>query len=391
VTAAPRRPLRHALRFFVYLICAAAIGLVARGALLVALGRSATTAVGAPATVTRPAARAGEARLLFAGDTALVDVGLEALTAPGGPGLDAALASAAPLVAEADLAIVNHEAPITARGFERLRLWKEYRYRAPPESAAALARAGVDVLGLANNHAGDAGAAGIDDTRAAAAAAGMVTIGAGADPADARRGLVATIGDQRVGLLAYCEDQLLWRAFSDQPARAGHAGVATATDDELAADVARLRAHGAGVVIVLLHGGETYAPPTERMLAWARRAIDRGADAVVAHHPHLAHPVALHRGRPILLSIGNLAFGTRGHPSLDIGLLATLVVERGAIARVELAPVRVQNREVAFRPRLLDGREAEEALAPLAAASRALGATVHVGGGRAVVDVAGAP
>lgn len=386
-----RRRRRLALRIVVYPICAAALALVARGAVLVALGRAATGVSLAPATVARPAARAGEARLLFAGDTALVDVGLATLTAPGGAGLDAALASAAPLVAAADLAVVNHEAPITARDFPLLRLWKEYRYRAPPESAAALARVGVDVLGLANNHAMDAGAAGLDDTRRLAAAAGMVTVGAGDDPADARRGLLATIGGERVGLLAYCEDQLLWRAVSDQPARPGHPGVATASDEALAADVARLRAHGAAVVVVSLHGGETYAPPTERMLAWARRAIDRGADAVVAHHPHRAQPVALYRGRPILLSIGNWAFGTRGHPALDVGLLATLVVERGALTRVELAALAVQNREVAFRPRLLDGAEAAAALAPIADASRALGAPLRVGGGRAVLDLAGAP
>jgi poly-gamma-glutamate synthesis protein (capsule biosynthesis protein) len=376
-------------RFFVYPIIAVVLGLVARGLVLLLLARPTAVAI-APSTIARPAARAGEARILFAGDTALVDVGLATLAAPGGPGLDAALASAAPIVAGADLAVVNHEAPITDRGFG-VRLWKEYRYRAPVESAAALARAGVDVLSLANNHAMDAGAAGLADTRRAATAAGMIAIGAGEDAAEARRGAIATIGDERIGLLAYCEDQLLWRAWSDDPARAGHAGVATARDDELAADVARLRAHGARVVIVSLHGGETYAPPTERMQAWARRAIDAGADAVVAHHPHIVHPIALHRGRPILLSIGNWAFGTRGHPMLEVGLLATFFVDKGAIARVELVPVAVQNREVAFRPRLLEGRDAEAALAPLATASRAFGAELRLGGGRAVLDLAAHP
>ena len=58
--------------------------------------------------------------------------------------------------------------------------------------------------------------------------------------------------------------------------------------------------------------------------------MDAGADLVVVHHPHVAHPVdGLYGGVPILLSLGNYAFGTPGRfhrradpDVLDLGLCA---------------------------------------------------------------------
>src|SRR5262249_6761222 len=147
------------------------------------------------------------------------------------------------------------------------------------------------------------------------------TLGAGSDEADARRGLVVDVGGLRIGLLAYCERDFLWNVWVDQFARPGHPGVAATREPELRRDIARLRAR-ADLVVVQLHTGDTSAPPTADTIAWSRRAIDDGADLVVNHHPHVAHPALLHRGRAILLSLGNYAFGTEANDALDYGLVA---------------------------------------------------------------------
>jgi poly-gamma-glutamate synthesis protein (capsule biosynthesis protein) len=286
---------------------------------------------------------------------------------------------------DADLSIVNAEAPISDGG-RRFPLYKDYRYRAPARAADALAWAGIDVLDLANNHILDWGAEGLADTRAQATRVGMETVGAGDTPAEARRGLIATIGDVRIGVLAFCEKQLLWRLWVDQYARRGHPGVAALVDRDLAADLERLRPH-VDVLIVLLHAGDNYAPPTPSTIAWSERAIELGADLVAVHHPHVAHPVAMHRGRPILLSLGNFVFGTPGHPDLEEGLLAILRIEQRKLKRVELIPIDVQNRRVAFRPALLDGDARDRALARLRAGSQSHGADVRIEAGRGIVEV----
>jgi len=339
-----------------------------------------------PVRVERPASVDGEATVLFAGDTAEIDDALPILEQKG---FQYPFVDTIDLIRDADLSVANLEAPITDGGRRRRSVPGDYIYRAPSQSAAALAWAGFDVLGLANNHALDYGDEGLADTIALAERNGMVTVGAGRDPAQARRGVVARIGSVRVGLVAYCEEQLLFRVALDLFARRHHAGVAALGDDDLRRDVARLKS-AADVVVVMLHAGSNYAPPAPSTLRWGERAVDAGADLVVVTHPHVAHPVAMWRGRPILLSIGNYAFGTPGRNQLDYGWLATAHVRGQRIDRVELVPIDVQNSRVFFRPGFLDGVELDGALRRMQEESRRYGAALrisHEGRGRVILDV----
>jgi poly-gamma-glutamate synthesis protein (capsule biosynthesis protein) len=230
----------------------------------------------------------------------------------------------------------------------------------------------------------------VTTTLAVAAAAGLGTVGAGRELVEARRGLVVDVSGTRVGLLAYAEDRLLWRLWLDQVAASGHPGVATFDAESVRRDVARLR-RLSDLVVVQLHGGDNYAPPTEGMLRMARQSVAAGADLVVGHHPHVPHPILLVEGKPVLLSLGNLAFGTRGHPSLRIGLAALVFVADKRLTRLELVPVHVQNAHVRYQPRPLEGLEADSALAPLVEASRAEGAPLVLERGRAVLHLGPLP
>lgn len=335
-----------------------------------------------PRTIARAPWRDGEATILLAGDTAEIDAALPTLAEQG---LLWPFQLTMDLVRDADLAIVNHEAPITDGG-RRFPIWKDWIYRAPSASAGALAFAGVDVLGLANNHLLDYGAEGLRDTIAHAEAAGLVTAGAGESPEEARRGVIATLGALRVGVLAYCEKQILWRTYVDLYARPGHPGVAALVERDLADDIARLRPR-VDVLIVSLHVGLNYAPPTADAVRWSQRAVELGADLVVGHHPHVAHPVAVHQGKPILLSLGNYTFGTPGWSILEHGWLALAHVTGRRLDRVELVPLDVQNRRVRFRPVPLDGAALDAALRRMQAESAAFGARLRIDRGRAILDL----
>lgn len=359
--------------------------------------RADIAAAAAPLTMTRAPSTPGEATLLFAGDTAEIDFALPTVEVLG---LMYPFGSTIDLVRGADVAVANHEAPLTDGG-RNLALYRKYVYRAPAASARALADAGLDILQLANNHTLDYGAEGLADTIANATRAGLVTIGAGKGTAEARRGVIVDIGGVRVGILAYCERQLLFDVYMDLFARAHRAGIAMAAEPELARDIARLRASGAELVVVSFHVGENYEPPSRAARWWGERAIDDGADLVVDHHPHVAHPIAMYKGRAIALSLGNYAFGTPGRffrradpDMLDLGLLALAHARRcpaggAAFDRLELVPLAVHNERVRYRPEPLAGDELVTALAKLRDASARWGADVRAEGGRGVVTLQG--
>ena len=76
--------------------------------------------------------------------------------------------------------------------------------RAGPEGAAALGRAGFDVISMAGNHCMDWGSEAFFETRANLLAAGIQVVGAGADIAAARQPARFTLGDgTRLAVLAY--------------------------------------------------------------------------------------------------------------------------------------------------------------------------------------------
>ena len=333
----------------------------------------------APRMITRAPSHPGEATVMFAGDTAQVDAGLETFQERG---LEWSFGSTLDLISAPDLTVVNLEGPITDGG-DRYPLWQKFVYRAPSRSAEVLAWAGIDVVNLANNHARDYGASGLSDTLALTSRAGLVSFGAGANEDEARRGLIAQIGEARVGFLGYLEDQIEWRFYSDLFARAHHPGIARLTDSALAEDIARLRPL-VDVLVVSFHIGTNYTPPKKSTIAWSERAVELGADLVIDHHPHVAHPLMVHLGRPIALSLGNFAFATEGHEELDYGWLLTAHISGRALDRVEMVPLSVQNRRVRFRPEPLVGEERGRVLAAFASASAEYGAKLKVEADRVV-------
>lgn len=110
----------------------------------------------------------------------------------------------------------------------------------------------------------------------------------------------------------------LWAALSaedaypelqDWVARRGHSGAAWYRSAAVKEDVAALRAAGADLVVVQIHGGFQFAEVASSFLATsARAAVDAGADLVVGHHPHVLQGFEWYNGRLIAHSLGNFVF-----------------------------------------------------------------------------------
>jgi hypothetical protein len=282
--------------------------------------------------------------LLVGGDVMLGGRAKQLLTTHGGRYPFAALR---PLFDRARTVLANLEGPVAR---EASRQDRRFSYRVAPWTAEVLADAGVRLVTLANNHLMDCGREGVTETLRVLARAGVQAVGAGADTVAAHAPAILDGSDGSIGVLGY-----YWNRRCAATSRLP--GGAMDDDASLERDITALRPR-VDLLVVTSHWGVPYERiPAEAERARARRAIELGADAVVAHHPHVVQPLEIHRGRPIFYSVGNLAFGS-GNSKAE-GLLVGLRREPGALV-VEVYALYVKNRDprVDYQPRLMRGSAA---------------------------------
>ena len=234
------------------------------------------------------------------------------------------------LVESADLAIANFENPAP----------DSYRYHtsgtvfsANPALIEGLATAGIDWVGLANNHIGDAGRQGILQTIANLRERGIRSSGAGMDTKAAHTAAILDAGGVKVAMLAYDTIAAGYRAGTSTP------GSARMTAAALKADVAAARKRGADVVIVFPHWGSEYdATPFGGQQALARAAIDAGADLVIGNHAHWAGAMEIYKGHPIWYALGNFVFDqTWSEPTME-GLTLELTFRGATLVQARMRP-----------------------------------------------------
>jgi poly-gamma-glutamate synthesis protein (capsule biosynthesis protein) len=260
----------------------------------------------------------------------------------------------APELKKGDITLVNLEVPLTGRGTEFTD--KKYRFRVKPSAVAALKKAGITTVALANNHSMDYGAVGLQDTLQQLDKAGIGHVGAGENLAAARKAMVYDIRGTKVALLGYSLTlpQEFWAGEK-------RAGTAPLLEKLVKEDIAAARKQ-ASIVIVTAHWGEEgttrlreYQPRLARMM------IDSGADAVIGHHPHILQGVEKYKRGIIFYSLGNFAFAHKSRIA-DRTLLVRLRFD-GDKRTAELLPVNILHREVGFQATPLTGKRADELVA----------------------------
>ncbi len=332
--------------------------------------------VAAAALSCRPGAAAAAdpvpASIVFAGDILLAGQAAQ-LIEEDGPA--APFAGVRAVLRGPGVAIANVECPL-ATGGEPVE--KQYTFRAPPGTAAALAEAGFDLVTLANNHTGDYGPEALLETVATLRSWGIIPLGAGANADEARRWAVIESGSPPVKTAVLAFSNMLPKSFYATPDRPG---TNPARAQAMAADIAAARKQ-ADVVVVLIHWGpELDSRRSEKQRRVAAIAAEAGADLVIGHHPHVLQGLEIRGHTLIAYSLGNLLFPMRtsSRPAM---LLRYTPPQRGrdggwSEAEAEVIPCVIEG----FQPRLATDDERSEILAHVAQLSRRLGATVSVSDG----------
>jgi len=247
-------------------------------------------------------------------------------------GADYPFSATAEITRGADLAVGNLECALSR---DATALVKRYSFKADPACADGLARAGFDVLSLANNHSLDCGRAGLLDTMDALARRGISWVGAGEDAAAAEAPLIVERKGLRIAFLAWTAVHCVGVIYRrDAPG-------AAAFETERAEAAIRAAGRRADVVIVLLHWGLEYTrEPREVQRRIARRLIDAGAHLIIGHHPHTPQPVERYRGGVIAYSLGNFVFDSASEQARG-GLILRCALQRDGVSGVESIPVTI--------------------------------------------------
>jgi poly-gamma-glutamate synthesis protein (capsule biosynthesis protein) len=313
--------------------------------------------------------------LALAGDTMLGRGVAERLRRdPGAPLLHPALAEVA---GSADLFVANLECCVSDRGAPIDEPGKPFFFRAPPLAAERLAGLGVGCVTLANNHVLDFGEDALLDTLAHLTAAGIATIGAGADREQARHSRAFSLAGRRLRVVAAGDHPPSYAAGADRP------GIAFADlADEVPAWLLEAARPAPGeLVVATVHWGPNMSPAPVAHVRRAAAALETaGATLVAGHSAHVPQGV---RGR-VLFDLGDFIDDYATDPELrnDLSLLWLVTLDENGPRAVEGWPVLL---EYGYTRPAADGETARLARL-LRRRCAATGSHVELLGGRFVFD-----
>ncbi len=200
-----------------------------------------------------------------------------------------------------------------------------YEFRAPPSWARYFKHAGFTIVSNANNHAFDFWQAGLDDTVAALDHAGLAHTGRTREITYIK---VRNLTVAFIGVASYPNTGPL----NDYPAARSLIHTADAR-----ADIVVVAMHAGAEGTSALHltgqdeiyGGENRGNPE----AFARMAIDAGADLIIGYSPHVLRAMEVYHHRLIAYSLGNFAGYHNFTLDGDLGLSGILQAKLAADGR----------------------------------------------------------
>lgn len=183
--------------------------------------------------------------------------------------------------------------------------------------------AGVDVANLANNHSGNYGLDGIENTVELLNKSGIMATGVSGAVFKEIKGIkFAFLGYNNItsGKL------LSWT-----------------NKDKIKSEVS-LTKKNSDVVVVSFHWGDEYtSQPNQKQKQLAHLAIDSGADLIIGNHPHWIQPVEIYKNKFITYAHGNFIFDQMWSEKTKEGVIGKYTFYDKNLVDVEFLPVKIEN------------------------------------------------
>lgn len=190
-----------------------------------------------------------------------------------------------------------------------------------PEMLQGLTFSGVDIVNLANNHTGNYGQAGLEETLQYLSKENILSTGIGK---------LAVIEKDNItfGFLGFDKSEQVNPKL---------------TQDEI--DLIAESNDKVDLLVVSMHWGVEYqdkALPGVRSLA--KEIVGYGADLIVGHHPHWVQDWEFIDGKPVFYSLGNFVFDQMWSEKTKKGLVVVLTYgEKGNMVDYELLPTYISS------------------------------------------------
>jgi poly-gamma-glutamate capsule biosynthesis protein CapA/YwtB (metallophosphatase superfamily) len=228
-----------------------------------------------------------------------------------------------PYVAGADLALCHVETPMTPAPPASYPI-----FNTPPELARGIKATGFDACTTASNHSLDQAQTGIEETGKALDRVGVEHTGSFPSPVAQRKPVIVDVHGVQIALLAYTTDT--------NGIPAPHPwSVNIASRERVLADARRAQRKGAEAVIVNLHWGGEIVPeyqsqPSSGQLDLVSKLTASGPiTAIVGQGPHAVQPIERINDKFVVFSEGNLV----SNQSPEAGLPASS--QEGLIALLD--------------------------------------------------------
>ncbi len=226
------------------------------------------------------------AKILFLGDM-MFDRGIRQVALKKGG--DFLFACVDPWLEEADLVVGNLEGPITEEASvsagSEVGSPRNYQFTFPTSTAPLLAKHGVGLVNLGNNHIENFGLSGIASTKWFLEEARVAYFGGLAGDAPIYR---AEVGGLKLSFVSYNQ-------FGGESV------------EKVAQTIAQEHETGRQV-IVYTHWGEEYVPATEQVKRMAARFAASGANLIIGSHPHVVQEHEWIGKTLVYYSLGNFIF-----------------------------------------------------------------------------------
>ncbi|MFO0585887.1 MAG: CapA family protein [Polyangiaceae bacterium] len=262
----------------------------------------------------------------------------EAVNQAGGD-LSAPFAGVVSVLSKDDLTIANLEGPLS---HAKPSVDHTFVFNGKPEYAEALAKGSVEMVNLANNHAGDFGTDGMKQTILAVDKAGVGSFGNGRIDVRTVKGI--------------------------EVVNIGYLGGGDGVEKRVVKDVKKHKRPDNLVIVTFHWGVEGSNVPIDDQTRLGHAVVDAGADLVLGHHPHVIQGIETYKGRHIVYSLGNFVFGGNSNPADKDSMIYQEVFakEGGAVVSKENRVIPVSISSVStrndFHPVLLEGAAKERVL-----------------------------
>lgn len=296
-----------------------------------------------------------------------------------------------PIIKNSRYTVVNFEGPLSREVADKPLAREFVHWSDPTKSVAALERAGIDAINLANNHTLDQGRPGLANTFAALRGRPIAYFGAGNNIDEAERPLVMTVplpggGSRKIAVIGLFQVRSNYRDLYKYYASKTESGSNPINITRFRQQVAQLRREYPDIFIIAFpHWGMNYSWANERQVPLGRRMIAAGADMVIGQHGHTLQEIERYNGRWIFYCIGNFAFGAPGRYAEFPGILpygGVIGLSFGSDPKtppiVRMYPITADNKIMGFKPSGVSADAAKTIMDTIAARPMSKGFAGHV-------------